>query len=67
MNAMNDKNGKMISKGDTVNVDAPKNTDYHRNEFQGQVISLKPSEGTALVADQDGECFDVDFSSIEVV
>jgi hypothetical protein len=64
---MNDKNGKMISKGDTVNVDAPKDTDCHNHEFQGEIIALKSSEGIVTVVDQEGDCFDVDVNSIEIV
>lgn len=63
---VNDKNGKPISKGDDVVVDDPKPTDMHQHSFQGQVIGMKPSEGIVLVADQDGDCWDVDADSVEV-
>ena len=64
---MTDKNGKVISKGDTVDVGAPNpKVDLHQNEFQGTVVELYSDGETVCVADQQGECFDVSANQVEV-
>jgi hypothetical protein len=62
---MSDKNGKMISRGDTVKVDAPKRTDYYKQAFQGEVLTIGVE--MLIVVDQNGDCWDVDSDSVEVV
>ena len=63
---MTDKRGKRINKGDMVRVDDPKRGDYHQHAFQGTVIEMNLTEDSVVVADQTGDCFEVDAASLEV-
>jgi hypothetical protein len=63
---MTDKNGKLISKGDTVDVDPPTKSDLHEHEFRGEVLKLYPDGETLCVVDQDNNCYDVDADKVEV-
>jgi hypothetical protein len=63
---MRDKNGKMIDEGDEVQMPDPTIIDMHEHEFVGTVVGFKP-DGLVTVADQDGNCFDVEADRVEVL
>lgn len=62
-----DKNGVEIGVGDDVHVGAPRASDMHHNEFDGQIVDVYPDRGEVCVVDQDGDCFDVGADNVEAV
>lgn len=60
-----DKLNLLICKGDVVIVPAPIETDLHKNEFVGIVVSV--SNDYITVEDCEGDCFDIEPNRIEVV
>lgn len=59
-----DKNGKSISKGDTVNVPSPTEEDNWNHEFTGHVEAF--DEDYVVVMDGDGDCFSVEPERLEI-
>jgi len=68
MDTIIDKNGVDIEMSSTVDVGAPRRNDLHNNPFRGTVVDIYDGtlDGTICVADQHGECFDVDADNVEV-
>jgi hypothetical protein len=63
---MNDKTGKIISVGNSVNVPDPNPTDIHRHSFTGTVADLFDEKGTVVVEDQDSDFFEIEANRLEV-
>jgi len=63
---MNDKHGKIISVGNSVNVPDPNPTDIHHHGFVGTVADLFPEKGTVVVEDQDSDFYEVEADRLEV-
>jgi hypothetical protein len=59
MNSIPDKNGKNVSAGDVIDVDAGERGTDPRNDFQGVVIKVDIEAGEVYVRDQDGDVFNV--------
>jgi hypothetical protein len=61
-----DKNGDEIYVGASVNVDSPGPNDSWNFDFEGTVIELNLEDAFAIVEDQDGDCFSVEFEKLEL-
>jgi hypothetical protein len=61
-----DKNGDEIYVGVPVNVDSPGPNDSWNFDFEGTVIELNLEDSFAIVEDQDGNCFSVEFEKLEL-
>ena len=61
-NARKDLTGKVITKGDTVIVPEPDETDIHHNGFVGQVESFRGDN----VVDGEGDCFEIEPERLEI-
>ncbi len=61
---MKDKNGKIISIGDSVDVPKPNKSDMHNFEFRGTVYSFE--DELVIVVDGDDEYFNIEPERLEV-
>jgi len=64
-----DKNGKALSKGDSVIVPDPEQDDSHYHSYVGTIVGFREdTDGTALVSveDGDGEVMDVAANRVEL-
>jgi hypothetical protein len=53
-----DRNGNLMSLGDSVEVPAPVDNDIHETGFTGEIIEVYDNEGWICVEDTYGHCFD---------
>ena len=67
MNSIPDKNGKNVSAGDVVDVDAGECGNDPRNDFQGVVVKVDIEAGEVYVRDQDDDIFNVYSDQITLV
>ena len=64
---MEDKNGKRIEKGMSVEVDEPKANDNYNFSFVGCVEEVREDIGDVVVIDGDGDCFSIDADCLQIV
>jgi len=64
---MNDKNGKPITVGKSVNVPDPMPTDIHHRSFTGTVADLIEERGIVIVEDGESDFYEVEAGRLEVV
>lgn len=65
MKTSRDKKGMLLMVGDPVAVPTPSQTDTHSQEFVGSVVEFGDDD-IVTVADQSGNCFDIEAYRLEV-
>lgn len=63
---MIDRKGNPIEKGQDVHVPDPNSSDIHNHAFQGYIVDVLESRGTAIVEDQCGEYFEIETDRLTV-
>ena len=63
---MVDKNGNFLEKYQEVEVPEPNGSDIHNHSFFGTIIDVLEDRGTAIIEDNCGDAFEIEFDRLVI-